>query len=134
MKITRINHAAVNVVGKVEEARAFYVELLGLPEIPIQIPGRPPVVGAKGAFWLEQEGVQLHVIGRESMGDPPDPTQSHVSWYVEDLDVVVKQLGERELKTRVLGEGQNRIVWVLDPAGNVVEFQQDPKCAPAQPA
>ena len=33
MKITRINHAAVNIHGKVDEAREFYTELLGLPEI-----------------------------------------------------------------------------------------------------
>jgi hypothetical protein len=29
---------------------------------------------------------------------------------------------------RVLGEGRARIVWVSDPAGNTVEFQQDPGC------
>jgi catechol 2,3-dioxygenase-like lactoylglutathione lyase family enzyme len=128
MKITRINHAAVNVLGKVEEARAFYVGLLGLPEVPIQIPGRPPIVGAAGGFWLEKDGVQLHAIGRESMGDPPDPTQHHVSWFVEDLDVVVAELAAEGLETRVMGEGGQRIVWALDPSGNVVEFQQDPDC------
>ena len=52
MKITRINHAAVNIHGKVDEAREFYTELLGLPEVPIQLPGRPPIPkGAIQAFW-----------------------------------------------------------------------------------
>jgi hypothetical protein len=31
---------------------------------------------------------------------------------------------------RVLGEGRDRIVWVTDPAGNTVEFQQDPEVRP----
>ena len=75
---------------------------------------------------MEQDGVQLHAIGAPPMGGPPDPTQFHVSWYVEDLDVAAAELAEAGLETRVMGEGDNRIVWVLDPAGNVVEFQRDP--------
>ena len=64
MKITRFNHAAVNIHGNVEQAREFYLDLLGLPEVPIQLPGRPPVPkGAVQAFWLELGGCQVHAIG-----------------------------------------------------------------------
>ena len=73
--------------------------------------------------WLEQEGVQLHVIGREPMGGTPDPTQSHVSWYVEDLDQATAELEDRGIDMRVMGEGLLKIIWVLDPAGNIVELQ-----------
>lgn len=128
MNITRINHAAVNVLGKVEEAHEFYTKLLGLPQVPIQLPGQPPVMESDIGFWVEQHGVQLHVIGREPMGGTPDPTQTHVSWYVEDIDEVTRKLEAQNIESRVMGEGQARIIWVLDPAGNIVEFQQDPEC------
>ena len=129
MKITRMNHAAVNVLGKVDEARSFYVDLLGLPEVPIQLPGMEPVSNSDIGFWLEKEGVQMHVIGRESMGAAPDPTQFHVSWFVEDIDAVATSLADRDVHNRTMGEGDHRIIWILDPSGNVVEFQQDPNCA-----
>jgi catechol 2,3-dioxygenase-like lactoylglutathione lyase family enzyme len=128
MRITRINHAAVNVTGKVQEAREFYVDLLGLPEVPIQLPGMAPVAKSDLGFWVEHGGLQVHVIGREPLGGTPDPTQAHLSWYVEDLDAATQELEARGMGMRVMGEGLNRIIWVLDPAGNIVEFQQDPEC------
>jgi catechol 2,3-dioxygenase-like lactoylglutathione lyase family enzyme len=128
VKITRINHAAVNIHGKVDEARTFYTELLGLPEVPIALPGRPPIPkGTVQAFWLELGGVQVHAIGAPMKGEPREPVGPHVSWYVADLDEAVADLGARTIEMRVLGEGRNRIVWVSDPAGNTVEFQQDPE-------
>lgn len=128
MKITRMNHAAVNVTGKINEAHDFYVNLLGIPQVPIQLPGQPPVESSEFGFWLEREGVQMHVIGREPMGGTPDPTQSHVSWFVEDIDSATDKLEDNNIDMRVMGEGRNRIIWVTDPAGNIVEFQQDPNC------
>ena len=83
MKITRFNHAAVNIHGKTDEAREFYTELLGLPEVPIQLPGRPPVPkGTVQAFWLELGGCQVHAIGAPMKGELREPTGPHVSWYV----------------------------------------------------
>jgi catechol 2,3-dioxygenase-like lactoylglutathione lyase family enzyme len=127
MKITRINHAAVNVHGKVDEARAFYTGVLGLPEVAIQLPGRPPIPKGKvPAFWLEQGGVQVHVIGAPLKHELREPTGPHVSWYVADLDEAVEELAAHGIEMRVLGEGRERIVWIADPAGNTVELQQDP--------
>jgi catechol 2,3-dioxygenase-like lactoylglutathione lyase family enzyme len=128
MKITRINHAAVNIHGKVDEARKFYTKLLGLPEVPIQLPGRPPIApGTVAAFWLELGGVQVHAIGAPLKHEPREPVGPHVSWYVADLDQAVADLEANGIEMRVLGEGRHRIVWVSDPAGNTVEFQQDPE-------
>ena len=128
MKITRFNHAAVNIHGKVEEARAFYLDLLGLPEVPIQLPGRPPLApGTVQGFWLELGGVQVHAIGMQMKGEPREPVGPHVSWYVADLDEALAELSACLIEMRVLGECRNRIVWVSDPAGNTVEFQQDPE-------
>jgi catechol 2,3-dioxygenase-like lactoylglutathione lyase family enzyme len=128
MKITRINHAAVNICGKVDEAREFYTGLLGLPEVEIALPGRPPIPkGAVQAFWLELGGVQVHCIGAPMKGEAREPVGPHVSWYVADLDEAVAELDGRGIEKRVLGEGRHRIVWISDPAGNTVEFQQDPE-------
>ena len=128
MKITRINHAAVNIHGKVDEAREFYTGLLGLPEIAIQLPGRPALPkGSVPAFWLELGGVQVHAIGAPLKHELREPQGPHVSWYVADLDEAVAEIAARGIEMRVLGEGRSRIVWVADPAGNTVEFQQDPE-------
>ena len=43
-----------------------------------------------------------------------------------DLDQAVSELAAHGIEMRVLGEGRSRIVWISDPAGNTVEFQQDP--------
>ena len=132
MKVTRMNHAAVNVTGKAKEAHAFYVDLLGLPQVPIQLPGMAaPVTDSEFGFWVEQERVQLHVIAREPMGGTPDPTQNHVSWYVEDIDAAAQTLEDNDIDMRVMGEGLTRIIWILDPCGNIMEFQQDPDCLQA---
>jgi len=131
MHITRMNHAAVNVTGKTAEARAFYIDLLGLPQVPIQLPGMPPVTDSEFGFWVETGRVQLHVIGREPMGGTPDPTQNHVSWFVEDIDAAAQKLEDNNVEMRVMGEGLTRIIWILDPCGNIMEFQQDPDCLPA---
>ena len=128
MKITRINHVAVNIHGKTREAREFYVGLLGLPEIPIQLPGRPPIApGTTDTFWLELGRTQVHAIGFPAKGELREPTGPHVSWYVASLDEAVAELAARGIEMRVLGEGRHRIVWVADPSGNTVEFQQDPE-------
>ncbi|MBT7333448.1 MAG: hypothetical protein HN856_03640 [Gammaproteobacteria bacterium] len=131
MKITRINHAAVNVTGKAAQARAFYIDLLGLQQVPIQLPGQPPIADSEFGFWVEQDNVQLHVIAREPMGGTPDPTQNHVSWYVEDIEAAAAKLADNQIEMRVMGEGATRIIWILDPVGNIMEFQQDPGVAPS---
>jgi catechol 2,3-dioxygenase-like lactoylglutathione lyase family enzyme len=129
MKITRFNHAAVNIHGKVDEAREFYTGVLGLPEVPIQLPGRPPLPkGTVQAFWLELGGCQVHAIGAPAKGELREPAGPHVSWFVADLELAIGELTARGIEMRVLGEGRDRIVWVADPAGNTVEFQQDPHC------
>jgi catechol 2,3-dioxygenase-like lactoylglutathione lyase family enzyme len=127
MKITRINHAAVNIHGKVDEAREFYTKLLGLPEVPIQLPGRDPIKPVTvQAFWVELGGVQVLAIGAAMKREPREPVGPLVSCYVADLDQSVCVLEAAGIEMRVLGEARNRIVWISDPSGNTVEFQQDP--------
>lgn len=137
MKVTRIFHAAINVAGKLDEAKAFYTGLMGLPQVPVEIPG---MIDAKDSadlpvFWIEKEGVQMHVIGIPVDGNVEgvsgsregiSPFRPHTSWLVEDIQTAVDDLNTSGNEVLIAGEGRQRVVWTLDPVGNVVEFQQDP--------
>jgi len=127
IKITRMFHAAVNTDGKQEECRTFYTDFLGLPEVPVNFPGVDPNAKDLPVFWIEKAGVQMHVISIPKKGAPRDPANNHVSWYVEDIDAAVTAINDQGLEMDSVGEGRNRVVWISDPAGNTMEFQQDPE-------
>lgn len=130
MKITRINHMAYNVSGVVAQARDFYTRLLGLPEVPIQLPGGEPMIDSPMGLWIQQGNVQMHLIGLERTGEVREPQGTHVSWYVADLDAAVTELRDAGIEMRELRGGVGHIVWIADPAGNTIELQQDPDVRP----
>jgi catechol 2,3-dioxygenase-like lactoylglutathione lyase family enzyme len=131
VKITRINHMAYNVAGVVAEARDFYTRLLGLPEVPIQFPGGEPMMHSPMGLWIEQGGVQMHLIGLEKTGEVREPQGTHVSWYVDDLDAAIEELRAAGIEMRELRGAVGHIVWIADPAGNTIELQQDPDVRPS---
>jgi catechol 2,3-dioxygenase-like lactoylglutathione lyase family enzyme len=131
VKITRMNHVAYNVAGVAAESREFYTKLLGLPEIPIRIAGREPIIGSTMGFWLEQCGVQMHLIGLPRSGEKREPTGTHVSWYVADLAAAIAEIRAAGLEMREMTGDVGHIVWISDPAGNTIELQQDPDVAGA---
>ena len=57
----RLDHAAL-IISSVDEARAFYVGVLGLEEI-----ARPPTFTFPG-LWVRAGDRQLHLIGEASAG------------------------------------------------------------------
>jgi catechol 2,3-dioxygenase-like lactoylglutathione lyase family enzyme len=128
-------HAAVNVAGKLEEARAFDMELLGLPEVPVDVPG----IDASNlpVFWVEQESVQMHAIGivpatdgqtetAARAGKGPNAINHHISWLVEDIEAALAALEAAGKRVEAVGTGRKKVIWTVDPASNTVEFQQDP--------
>lgn len=124
MKITRINHAAINCEGKWEETRVFYTQLLGIETSP-----RPEFIEkAIGGCWLQLPNGQVHVIDAPYDGSPGAPLGPHVSYYVDDLASAETELASHAVAlSAAMGEGAARIVWFTDPAGNTVELQQDPE-------
>ncbi len=60
------------------DARAFYVDLLGLIEIP-----KPDALQGRGGFWL-QVGVQQVHVGVEN-GVDRTQTKAHIAYAVDDL-------------------------------------------------
>jgi catechol 2,3-dioxygenase-like lactoylglutathione lyase family enzyme len=129
VKITRMNHVAYNVAGAVAEARDFYTRLLGLPEIAIRLGGGEPMIGSPMGLWLERDGVQMHLIGLPRAGEAREPTGTHVSWYVADLDAAIAEIRAAGIEMREMTGSVGHIVWIADPAGNTIELQQDPDAA-----
>ncbi len=128
MKVTRINHAAINVHGKWPEVEEFYREFMGIGTTP-----RPGAIdGVIGGCWLQLENAQVHVIDAPDDGSPGNPVGPHISYFVTDLDEAVREIEARGLPMREMasmGDGIGRVVWVTDPAGNTVELQQDPEAS-----
>jgi catechol 2,3-dioxygenase-like lactoylglutathione lyase family enzyme len=78
-RITGVDHVQITVpTGAVQQARAFYCGLLGLPEIP-----KPDSLRERGGFWLQVGDRQLHV-GVED-GVDRQGTKAHVAYAVHDL-------------------------------------------------
>ena len=44
---------------------------------------------------------------------------------------IIEWLEQHGFDMRVMGEGLARIIWILDPCGNIVELQQDPNLSTA---
>jgi catechol 2,3-dioxygenase-like lactoylglutathione lyase family enzyme len=66
MTILGLHHAQITIPkGSEEEARQFYCQLLGLPEIE-----KPESLKGRGGFWLQVGDRQVHV-GTEDGEDRP---------------------------------------------------------------
>ena len=120
MKVNRILHASVNVKGSLDAADDFYSDLLGMErEVRPEIPG-------VGGRWFAAGGGQVHLVDAPMAGDGIDPTGPHFCLGVEDLESAVAELEERGIPyMRATQPGDVVQIWVVDPAGNTVELQQE---------
>lgn len=119
MKIQRLHHAMITIPkGEEAQARAFYCELLGLPEIP-----KPPSLQGRGGFWLQLGDQQLHV-GTED-GVDRTLTKAHFAYQVDDLSAWQFAFESRGITIgdSIPIEGYIRFE-IRDPFGNRVEFIQ----------
>jgi catechol 2,3-dioxygenase-like lactoylglutathione lyase family enzyme len=104
--------------GCEEQARAFYGDLLGLPEVE-----KPAALAARGGCWFACGHQQLHV----GVGDPFSPaTKAHPALAVRDagaLEALVARLAAAGCETRreVDLPGIAR-AFVDDPFGNRIEL------------
>jgi catechol 2,3-dioxygenase-like lactoylglutathione lyase family enzyme len=77
--IQRLHHAQITIPSDAtDQARAFYCELLGLHEIP-----KPESLQARGGFWLELAGQELHVSLEDGVNR--NATKAHLAYQVDDL-------------------------------------------------
>jgi catechol 2,3-dioxygenase-like lactoylglutathione lyase family enzyme len=128
----RLDHAAL-MISSVDDARAFYVGVLGLEEI-----SRPPTFTFPG-LWVRVGDRQLHLIGEAVPGRTRETHPgyderelatgyaSHFAIEVDDLDEFLA--GVRARGGTVIGGPRPRgdgvlQAYVADPDGNVVELMQ----------
>ena len=102
--------------GGESDARAFFVDLLGMREVP-----KPRNLSPSGC-WFESYSVRLHI------GVDPDfapARKAHPAFLVDDLGTLRKRLETAGVETRddVAIEGYARF-FTHDPFGNRLEFMQ----------
>lgn len=119
MTIARLNHVHITIPkGAEAEGRAFYANLLGLPEIP-----KPASLAAMGGVWLQLGDIQLH-IGIEDNVDRL-ATKAHLAYEVTDLALWADKLAAYGIAIHdsIPIPGYKRFE-IRDPFGNRVEFIQ----------
>ena len=117
MKLEGVHHVSVN-VRDVEEAAKFYLQVLGLEELP------RPDFGFPG-MWLRSADQEIHLIGVEKHEAPEG---QHFAFRVADLDLAREELigkGVRVSKP-VQIPGAGRQSFLKDPSGNLIELNQPP--------
>jgi catechol 2,3-dioxygenase-like lactoylglutathione lyase family enzyme len=116
---TGISHAAL-IVRDVERAKDFYVNFLGLREIP-----RPERIKIPGAWLVCENGHQVHLIGDANAQNVSGVTSNyrpHLALHVEDINLVVEKIKERGIPYR-LGEVDGAYTATIDdPDGNSIEL------------
>lgn len=119
LMITGINHVQITISAADEDAaRAFYCDVLGLPEIE-----KPDSLKGRGGFWVMAGDRQLH-IGVEE-GVDRRRMKAHVAYQVDDLAAWRARLmaaGIEALESVPI-PGYDRFE-CRDPSGNRMEFIQ----------
>lgn len=116
LTLQAIDHVQVAIPpGGEDRARAFYKDLLGLPEQP-----KPPELAKRGGCWFESERVRVH-LGVETPFTPA--RKAHIAFRVDDVPGLAARA--RAAGYQVVDDddlpGHERI-YVYDPFGNRLEF------------
>lgn len=116
MKVVGIDHVQLAIPpGGEPAARAFYGEVLGLPELP-----KPEAMRGRGGMWFQAGPVQIH------LGIEPDmrpSSKAHPALVVTELDAWLTKLAAAGCRWQVANEipGLRRgHTW--DPFGNRIEL------------
>lgn len=116
MMIESIDHIQLAMpAGGEDAARAFYVEILGLPEIR-----KPPDLAARGGCWFERPPLRVH------LGVDPQfvaARKAHPAFIVRDLPKLIEALRRNgyQVSSEEKLEGAQR-VYTHDPFGNRIEL------------
>jgi len=119
--VRALHHAAVTVpTERLDEARRFYSELLGLDEAP-----RPEAELGRPGIWYTLGATELHIQCRD--GAEPDRSDRHPALVVGDLDALRERLRANgvELEDTPTLMGRRRF-FCRDPFGNRIELMTTP--------
>ncbi len=115
LDILRLDHVQICIpIGEEENAKAFYLNLLGFTEIE-----KPDSLKSRGGFWFQVADVQVH-IGTE---DIPEKSKSHPAFEVRDVEAARKWLSEKGIPIKEAVEIPNvKRFYFIDPFGNRIEL------------
>ena len=114
MRTLGLHHVSIN-VADVEEARRFYVDVLGAVERSDR-----PDFGFGGA-WLDVGQQQIHLIE----ATVPDDNGQHLAQLVDDLDDTIVELRHDGITVSdATPVGTGRQAFTHDPSGNLVELHE----------
>lgn len=118
MPITALHHVQIAMPrGHEEDARSFYVAVLGFAEMP-----KPENLARRGGAWFQSGAAEVH-LGVEDDFRPA--RKAHPALLVDDLATIVERCagaGYPVSRDEPLA-GYDR-VYVADPFGNRIELLQ----------
>ncbi|MGI9383732.1 MAG: VOC family protein [Methyloligellaceae bacterium] len=118
MTIEAIDHVQLAMpAGREDDARAFYRDLLGIPEV-----GKPPNLASRGGAWFERGGLKVH-LGVDEAFSPA--RKAHPAFIVSGLSEHIETLRKAGFDPRPDEPlaGYDR-VYVDDPFGNRIELME----------
>ncbi|MER7726486.1 VOC family protein [Streptomyces sp. NPDC096323] len=124
--IAALDHVQLAAPAGSEEAlRSYYVDVLGMTEIP-----KPPVLAARGGCWFRAGPVQLH-LGVEADFRPA--RKAHPGLRVRNIEAYAARLTEHGAEVRWDGDlpGHRRF-FSHDPVGNRLEFLEPDGAPPPE--
>ena len=114
----RLSHVNVTMpAGAENEARAFYHELLGLPEIP-----KPESIRHRGGVWFDAGGLDLHISVEANRAGPD--AYRHFGLSCDEVDALRKRLTDRGIQTEDGRPAPWKRFFVRDPFGNRIEVHE----------
>jgi len=117
MRITGLDHVQLAMpAGREAEARAFYQDILGIPELR-----KPPALAKRGGCWFERGALKVH-LGVEADFRPA--RKAHPALLVEglaELIVRLKAAGHPVIEEPMAGY---RRIYTEDPFGSRLELME----------
>lgn len=116
VRLTAVNHLTYNVIDK-ERATRFWVDVLGVKEIPKAVDG-------EHIIWLQlPSGTMVHLI--ENADGISEPSH-HGAFEVDDIDAAYELLKGKGVKIEsaeigTRNDGQ-RVFFISDTEGNRIEI------------
>jgi catechol 2,3-dioxygenase-like lactoylglutathione lyase family enzyme len=111
-----LHHVQLAIPGGAEDqCRRFYVDALGLLEVP-----KPPVLAARGGLWVRRDGLEIH-LGVEDDFRPA--RKAHPGILVGDLDSLAQRLADHGVDVEWDDNFPGfRRFYAFDAVGNRLEF------------
>lgn len=114
--ISGIHHITVE-VKDLEEALEFYVDILGLDELPT-----PENIKEAGVRWINfNDGTALHIVKNENCSAPEI---AHMALSIDDIASWKEYLSNKgvEIKSPKLNVYNAERFFINDPSGNRIEL------------